>query len=105
MKTYAELNETEPFNWFEALNAKDIDWVELGNKASSWVTCACGNQCDIIPRKYNGQPADTILAALGGRDGFYGAVKNKNRIDALYYLEAIEQRSAFLINKINNDGK
>jgi len=36
------------------------------DKALSWVTCACGNQCAAIPRDKKGIPKDLLLRGLGG---------------------------------------
>lgn len=64
-----------PVNWIDALTKEQWSWEELKNMeraAGNWVTCACGNQCDIIPRKNwksadddFGQPDDPELYRLG----------------------------------------
>lgn len=103
MKTYAEKKGEKPFNWNEALNKKDIDWEELNDKAQDWTTCACGNQCAVLPRGLNGEPEDEILAELGDQQGFAGAIENKNAKLALHYLKLIEIHSAYLINEIKEE--
>ncbi len=63
-----------------------------------WVSCAVGNQCDIIPRDSNGAPKDGILHGLGVE--FSIDIDNKNYTGAKEVLEKIETRSAELISKI-----
>jgi hypothetical protein len=70
MKTYSENQNKKPFDWNEALNrgcesmtlAEALDMRQL---SKSWVTCACGNQCDVIPRDRLGAPEDEYLLELG----------------------------------------
>ena len=100
--TYSEKNDKPAFNWKKALSATVISsdlWEEYKEKARSWVTCACGNQCYIIPRDGTGCPKDKILMNLGGDNGFYGAVKSENVEEALYWLDLIEARAAKLIQE------
>ena len=85
--------------------------AELIDASASWVTCACGAQCDIIPRdEYeNGAPKDPILLALGQE--FYEEICNladKTEGDgdgdrARKILDQIEKRSATLIKRIHED--
>jgi len=105
MKTYSESRGRKPFNWYKELTKINPNWPELEEKAMDWVTCACGNQCDIIPREHYGMPQDYILVALGGDDGFAKAIKRKDVEGALYFLGEIEKRSAYLINQINEQNK
>ncbi len=100
MKTYTEVEGSVPFDWYEALNRDIItedEWEDLEKLARSWVTCACGVQCAIIPRDGDGVPIDSELKNLGGDYGFFGAIKNHNQQDALHYLKQIEERSEKLI--------
>ena len=104
IKTYSEERGKKAFDWNKALSKKRISketWKELQKKASDWVTCACGNQCAIIPRWYNGAPLDDVLTELGSVHGFYGAVQGRDKEEALHFLEMIEMRSAFLIKKLS----
>lgn len=77
MKKYVETKSKTPFDWvtFLSRNCKDMTEKELEKAtklSQSWVTCACGNQCAIIPRakkdsddfKY-GEPLDETLGNLG----------------------------------------
>lgn len=103
-KTYSENEGEKPFDWNKALSSSVIDsrtWNKLKKLANSWVTCACGNQCAIIPREDWGEPVDDILARLGGIDGFLGAIQNRDKEEALNFLQLIEVRSAYLIKKLS----
>jgi hypothetical protein len=101
MKTYAQTEGQKSFDWNKFLNRENIsdsEWFEAAARASSWITCACGNQCSVIPRETNGIPKDKALLALGGGDGgFYTAIKNRDIESARHLLHMIELRSAFLI--------
>lgn len=78
MKKYIETKSKAPFDWHQVLskNCKDMTQKEvkkLDKLSESWVTCACGNQCAIIPRakshddgRIQGEPLDEKLANLGG---------------------------------------
>ena len=68
MKTYTEHKGKESFDWNAFLNKETYTLEELINAkmlANSWITCACGNQCEIIPRNETGSPCDIILYELG----------------------------------------
>jgi len=99
MKTYSQTQNKRPFNWIKALSnpLSEKQWKNLEEKASSWVTCACGNQCAIIPRN-NGEPLDKQLSRLGF--SFYLSIAQKERKEAIYILEQIEKRSGILIKEI-----
>lgn len=102
MKTYAEKEGQQPFNWYEALSKENItlkEWTHMGILSMYWVTCACGNQCDVIPRGDGGSPMDTRLRILGV--DFEKQVRMRNKNKALETLYQIEQRSAELIQEIN----
>lgn len=97
-KTYAETRGEPPFDWWKALdNPTAFADNELAVKAGAWVTCACGNQCAIIPRFQDGQPKDDELDSLGMR--FYAAVESGNWSLAKITLRQIESRSSFLISE------
>ena len=109
MKTYAEENNTPTFDWNEKLDALIAGEVispealkELEDLSSSWVTCACGNQCAIIPRdKEDGHPLDLELWGLGV--SFWGKIYPGQWGKAKEVLKKIETRSAFLIKEILNE--
>jgi len=104
MITYTEITGVKPFNWFVALSAKRVsNWYILKVKSKSWTTCACGNQCNIIPRTHGGMPVDYELKSLGYL--FHNVVTKKNKKKALEILEQIEIRSAYLIKEISCKSK
>lgn len=101
-----------PFDWNAFFKKKDYTLAELTiahKLSSSWVTCACGNQCITIKRYPNGCPIDPLLNELGCEfnvciDGMRTA---KNSPENLNYckkkgietLKKIEKRSLILIKK------
>jgi uncharacterized protein YdcH (DUF465 family) len=126
MKTYAEANNKDKFDWNNFLDARiseqpkgitccdqmsptevkkaKQEFKKEINMAGEWVTCACGNQCNILERDNSGEPIDDELAELGS-DFFY-EVESLDWKSAKKTLKDIEKRSAKLINeKINNSKK
>ena len=131
LKTYSEELGEKPIDWRAWINreiARIGDRITLGRgdhrfdseemyaKSGSWVTCACGNQCSIIPRVeggvVQGEPEDSMLAMLGIE--FHHAISRLPILvfydgetmfehvgflsRALELLEKIEARSAVLID-------
>jgi len=100
MKTYAETQGKTPFNWYTELQ-KRIDTrrrdpdIRLEWMAQDWVTCACGRQCDVIPRDKDGSPLDSKLRSLGCY--FYCDIRGRDWRTAQKTLSEIESRSAILI--------
>lgn len=98
LKTYSEQEDESYFDWNKALSEKRINterWIDLADKSESWVTCACGNQCDIIDRGYKGEPYDNTLKKLGVL--FHKNILKKKKSQAKKTLHKIEQRSKQLI--------
>jgi hypothetical protein len=99
MKTYSETKGKEAFDWNKFLknppeylsNEHDI----ACNLAADWVTCACGNLCDIIPRSPIGRPSDRELEILGVH--FHYSIKGADFMRAKETLAKIEKRSEELI--------
>lgn len=101
MKTYAEAKGERLFDWNKFLNRArrfDEDWEYARALSNNWVTCACGNQCSIIPRDEDGAPYDKLLGRLGM--DFHAAISIRRRKRALEILKKIEVRSAQLIKEI-----
>jgi hypothetical protein len=99
--TYAEAKGATPFDWPRFLKQRTITprkWTNATKRAAHWTTCACGNQCAIIPRHQGGCPTDDTLAELGAR--FYNAIAEHEKDRALSLLRAIEARSTTLIKRI-----
>lgn len=113
MKTYSEAQTGKTFDWNAFLNKETYTTQELKNAyllSEEWVTCACGNQCEVIPRDEIGKPLDEELANLGWRfTGFIHAMKmshdtvnerfENSRKLAQATLLKIEKRSITLINE------
>jgi len=114
MKTYAETKGKAPFDWKAFLEKESYTKDELfyaKELAKNWVTCACGNQCDVIPRGYDGKPLDRRLKKLG-RELFvcinamcYPFEDSEEQFEycrqsAISTLHAIEARSQEIINQI-----
>ena len=105
MKTYCESKKEKAIDWnsiVEKLINNDFtenELTEWKSLSKDWVTCACGNQCEIIPRGENGHPLDIFLWKYGN-DFFYD-IHNARYNNAKDLLFHIEQRSSFLINEIN----
>ena len=97
MNTYAEAKARPPFDWnaFLATEQSGTEWGIAANLASSWVTCACGNQCAALPRDSGGQPKDMVLRRLGMK--FMKAIDSAERDKARFVLAEIEARSAVLL--------
>ena len=105
-QTYAESSGAAPFDWNAFLEramrgeveALSDDYFQALSMSGRWVTCACGSQCDVIPRWSDGSPRDSLLTDLGVR--FYGAIRRASWAEARDTLAAIETRSAELIAQI-----
>lgn len=100
-KTYAEESGHAPFDWNSFLARAMSDGVSadehvrVSSYAQFWTTCACGNQCAIIPRDSKGAPFDLDLMKLGADFAAYVGTACWNA--ATETLAKIEQRSAELI--------
>lgn len=122
MKTYTEAQGKGKFNWFDWLkrlesieNIYEHTLEDISEKvalAENWVTCAVGNQCDIIPRRSDGTPEDRDLRDLGYsfyenlkfmksflRDNDFRSAKEYIEI-SLATLKLIEKRSSEIIVSI-----
>ena len=114
--TYTESKNKPPFDWYKFLNKEKYTFDELYDKLNlsrNWVTCACGNQCSVIPRYENGCPIDGKLSALGIKftryiklmcnnldlDNKYSFLEFKNL--ALEILGQIEERSSEILKEMN----
>jgi hypothetical protein len=131
MKTYAHQNGEDALDWNKLLTEVQIADIaalcRMSQWAKSWVTCACGQQCAVIPRKDSGCPKDVTLAIHGAdfssmlnnmRDTAYvfnynhGHVGERDsarrsfealRFNAKAKLASIEQRSAEVLALIQKD--
>jgi hypothetical protein len=85
MKKYTETKNRAPFDWNAALSkdCKDMNLREAGQlkkRSESWVTCACGNQCEIIPREKDGTPLNKKLDKLGVKFHLEGVYEMYNNL-------------------------
>jgi hypothetical protein len=96
----------EKINWHQVLSnpppdRQTIEGYEqhqiLGKAAGEWVTCACGNLCDAIPRNEQGAPDDFYLQRYGIQ--FSYAIDNQDWPKARVLLMQIETRSQFLLHE------
>jgi hypothetical protein len=99
MKTYAETWEKKTFDW-NAFLENPPEWgseehLDACDLAEAWVTCACGNLCDIIPRSPLGCPLDDKLESLG--IDFNNSIQDAEYDVAKETLAKIEKRSEELI--------
>lgn len=98
--TYSEKLGRDPFNWNAFLNddnLSSIDWSDAVGRAGNWVTCACGNECSVIPRDDIGEPLDGKLAHSGMK--FFRAIKARSAELALHQLRDIEERVSYLLSQ------
>lgn len=106
--TYAESKNKPTFDWAAALDnaimrgATRDERDNMIRLARNWVTCAVGNQCDLIPRvksgHFPGHPVDVELQNLGLV--FCSHIEYGDFYEARDTLLAIESRSAALIADI-----
>jgi len=99
--TYAETKGNTVTDWNFVLN----NWETFTRRtkglyvkqSKSWITCACGNLCDKIPRysdagaMHNAAPTDLRLYSLGNI--FCENLKNGDIAHAKLTLARIEERS------------
>ncbi len=119
-QSYSSACKLRPFNWNRFLNRKRYNELALDkavDRSGNWVTCACGNQCNSLPRDWAGVPADNTLRLLGATfcddichmsDRFTGgdeAGLNKYRKKALITLSRIEARSNTLLRQMAKANK
>lgn len=104
-RVYAETKGEPPFNWNVFLDqaiktrGKSVDeraYQKVYSLSESWVTCACGNQCSILDRDYDGEPLDEKLKDEGMK--FMDLVQDRQWGKAKLCLARIEKRSAKLIS-------
>lgn len=106
MITYAESKNKKPFDWNAFLikaQSGGLSGIERDAGeflASRWVTCACGRQCEKIPRHEwdFGRPVDEYLEQLG--ISFYGHIVMGQWSQATETLQEIEERSAEILSDL-----
>lgn len=105
MSTYCEdKSYTHPANWNARIqigkgrNMSAFERMLWSHEASSWVTCAVGNLCSVIPRDMFGAPCDNYLRFLGQQ--FSGAIHEDKFEEAGHILEKIEKRSGEILKEM-----
>ena len=102
MKTYAETQGKKKFDWNAFLEnppeRRSLRHRRATDLSGQWVTCACGNQCDIIPRSASGTPFDNELESLGF--SFHALIDDGQWDLAKNTLNLIEKRSSELIAEL-----
>lgn len=112
MQTYNETQTGDSFDWGRTLrnlkrrtlrnlkrrktNITDDVYNKLIERSANRVTCACGNMCNIIPRKICGEPIDCELANLV--ENFHVMLYDQKWNKAAAILRNIERRYAALVN-------
>lgn len=93
--------DEENWDWFKFLDLskkKKLQFQDIADrKSGNWVTCACGQLCDSLPRDESGIPEDEQLHALGVV--FYDSIVDSDFKFAKKILKRIEKRSLKLINR------
>jgi hypothetical protein len=107
-------NKVDPFHpdfdWFAFL-AQDVNELSLdildeaNHLADNWVTCACGQLCQALPKEFGNQPADPELADLGMQfarkiNDMIHDICNETRDEAVLILNAIEARTTKLLQEL-----
>lgn len=104
MTTYSETKGKPPINWWDRIERLDTvdeeEYLQWCEDAKDWITCACGSQCDIIPRNEFGVPVNYDLKSFG--DSFCVFIRNRRKDKSTWALKNIEHISNRLINEINN---
>ena len=94
------------FNWYTELDKAIKDepdqdkYIELNKRASQWVTCACGQLCQNLPRDMHGEPEDEDLQYLGA--DFNVEIDQRNWKEAKAILDDIEARTNYLLNQLGS---
>lgn len=93
--------DPENWDWYSFFRMRDSSKEKYAEKADnlaqSWVTCACGQLCSVLPKKcYGGEePADSKLSKLG--NDFAIHIEKKRWSIAKEILNQIEARTNYLL--------
>ncbi|WP_216726153.1 hypothetical protein [Hymenobacter siberiensis] len=97
--SYLQAKGITPYDWNAFLTAEhrtEEQWNIAKTLSRDWVSCACGSQCNVLPRRhYNGEPKDEMLSELGLN--FMDSIDDGDIIAARQTLADIEERTAFLL--------
>jgi hypothetical protein len=102
MKTYSETQGKTFFDWNAFLEnppeRRSLRHRRATDLSGQWVTCACGNLCNIIPRSTYGIPFDNELEMLG--ISFHALIYDGQWDFAKNTLNLIEKRSSELMAEL-----
>ena len=91
------------WEWYAYLDASEeikdkykIASYELSNE---WITCACGQVCEVLPKYISNAPKDGILFGLGVT--FNNFIHENEFDEAKITLDEIEARTIFLLKQPN----
>ena len=88
------------WNWYAYLDAdKEVKlkhYKKADVLAASWVTCACGKLCKVLPKNIlDNEPDDEILSNLSL--WFNNYIEHKDFFSAKRILDKIEARTSYLL--------
>ena len=91
------------WEWYSFLDAskeiKEKYNLEADVRAGNWHTCACGQVCNMLPKKEYNMPLDDKILDLG--IDFCGFIGNEYWNKAKITLDEIEARTIFLLKQPN----
>ena len=106
MKNDKQILKFDPKNWdwYAFLDAskevKEEYYGEAYDFSGGWVTCACGQLCDALPKgEHANAPLDNELGDLGVV--FCSEINVKDWDEAKTTLDKIEKRTIFLLKQPN----
>ena len=91
------------WDWYPFLNASEKIKEKYHGAARAlaegWTTCACGQVCDVLPKRHDSAPIDKEARSLGLL--FNYAIHFKEWDTAKITLDKIEARTVFLLQQPN----
>jgi hypothetical protein len=91
------------WEWYAFLNAseevKEEFTADASALANAWITCACGQICNVLPKTFFGSPRDREARYLGL--DFNAQIQDENWDEAKITLDEIEARTIFLLKQPN----
>ena len=91
------------WDWYAFLDASEEIKEEFSEDASelanAWITCACGQVCNVLPKSLYGAPKDREARYLG--IAFNQDIVDEDWDEAKETLNKIEARTIFLLKQPN----
>ena len=95
--------DPENWDWYAFLDASNVIKEEFKREAfslsSDWITCACGQVCDVLPKGLYSSPLDEEASGLGM--DFCDLICDEDWENAKTTLDKIEKRTIFLLKQPN----